>query len=92
MNKYSKQILNKRNKNAPEQTNRISATFDIYNFGIARSVRLSVLLPSCLGYRNAGCLQLSHHRPPEMCGLRTRPRTDVDPPPVSIIVSLPPGR
>jgi len=32
------------------------------------------------GYRHAGCLQLSHHRPPEMCGLRTRPRTDVDPP------------
>jgi len=32
------------------------------------------------GYRHAGCLQLSYHRPPEMCGLRTRPRTDVDPP------------
>ena len=27
------------------------------------------------------CLQLSHRRPPKMCGLQTRPRTDVDPPP-----------
>ena len=26
-----------------------------------------------------GCLQLNHRRPPEMCGLRTRPQTDVDP-------------
>ena len=34
-----------------------------------------------LGYRHAGCLQLSYHRPPKMCGLQTRPRTDVDPPP-----------
>jgi len=34
-------------------------------------------LPS---YKHAGCLQFSHRRPPEMCGLRTRPRTDVDPP------------
>ena len=47
---------------------------------ILRSVRLSVPRRSCLGYRHAGCLQLSHRRPPEMCGLRTRPRTDVDPP------------
>jgi len=47
--------------------------------GIARSVRLSLPWCSCLGYRHAGCLQLSHRRPPEMCGLRTRPRTDVDP-------------
>ena len=30
--------------------------------------------------RNAGCLQLSHRQPPEMCRLRTRPRTDADPP------------
>ena len=50
------------------------------HFGIARSVRLFVPLRSCLGYRHAGCLQLSHRRPPEMCGLRTRPLTDVDPP------------
>ena len=51
------------------------------HFGIARSVRLSVPWRSCLGYRHAGCLQLSHCRPPETCGLRTRtrPRTDVDP-------------
>ena len=35
MNKYSKQISYKRNKSAPKQTNRISATFDIDNFGIA---------------------------------------------------------
>jgi len=41
-------------------------------FGIARSVRRSVPWRSCL--------QLSHRRSPEMCGvLRTRPRTDVDP-------------
>jgi len=33
-----------------------------------------------LGYRQAGCLQLSHRLLLEMCGLRTRPRTDVDPP------------
>ena len=50
------------------------------HFGIARSVRLSVPRRSCLGYRHAGSLQLSHRRPPQMCGLRTRPRTDVDPP------------
>ena len=50
------------------------------HFGVARSVRLSVRWRSCLGCRHAGCLQLSHRRPPEMCGLRTRPRTDVDPP------------
>ena len=53
-------------------------------FGIARSVRLSVCLSHgaavCLGYRHAGCLQLSQRRPPEMCRLRTRPRTDVDSP------------
>jgi len=29
--------------------------------------------------RYAGCLQLGYRRPPEMCGLWTRPRTDVDP-------------
>ena len=50
------------------------------HFGMARSVRLSVPWRSCLGYRHAGCLQLSHRRPPEMCGRRTLPRTDVDPP------------
>ena len=44
------------------------------------TIRPSVSWCSCLGYRHAGCLQLSHRRPPEMCGLRTRPRTDVDPP------------
>jgi len=49
------------------------------HFGIARSVRLSVPWRSCLGHRHSGCLQLSHRRPPEKCGLRTRPRTDVDP-------------
>ena len=46
------------------------------HFETARSIRLSVPWRSCLGYRHAGCLQLSHHRPPEMCGLRTR----IDPP------------
>jgi len=43
-------------------------------------VRLSVPWRSCL-YRDAACcLQLSHRRPTEMCGLQTRPRIDVDPP------------
>ena len=46
------------------------------HFGIVRSVRLSVPWRSCLGYRHAGCLQLNHRRPPEMCRLRTSPRTD----------------
>ena len=41
---------------------------------------MSVPWRSCLGYRHAGCLQLSQRRPPEMYGLRTRPRTDVNPP------------
>ena len=50
------------------------------HFGIARSVRLSVPWRSCLGYRHAGCLQRSHRRPPEVCGVRICPRTDVDPP------------
>jgi len=51
-----------------------------WHFGIARSVRLSVPWRSCLGYRHAGCMQLSQRRPTKMCGLRTRPRTNVDPP------------
>ena len=59
------------------------------HFGIARPVRLSVPRRSCLGYRRAGCLQLSHRRPPEMCGLRTRPRTDVDPSRFFATVELP---
>ena len=42
------------------------------------TIHPSVSVPwcSCLGYRHAGCLQLSHRRSPEMCGLRM----DVDPP------------
>jgi len=48
-------------------------------FGVL-PVCLSVPWRSCLGYSHAGCLQLSHRLPPEMRGLRTRPRTDVDPP------------
>jgi len=47
---------------------------------VCLSVRLCVPRCSRLGYRHAGCLQLSHRRPQEMCGLRTHPRTDVDPP------------
>ena len=46
----------------------------------APSVRMYVPWRSCVGYTHAGCLQFSDRRPPEMCGLRTRPRTDVDPP------------
>ena len=49
-------------------------------FGISRSVRLFVPWCSCLGYRHVGCLQLSHHWPPEMCRLWTHPRMDVDVP------------
>ena len=44
------------------------------------AIRLSVCPMAQLGSRHAGCLQLCHRRPPEMCGLRTSPRTDVDPP------------
>jgi len=51
---------------------------------VCLSVRLSVPWRSCLSYRHAGCLQLSHRRPPEMCRLRTRSRTDVDPPRVEL--------
>jgi len=48
---------------------------------ISQSVRPSVCpTRSCLGCRHAGCLQLSNRWPPEMCGLWTRPRTNVDPP------------
>ena len=55
------------------------------------SVCLTVCLSVCLSRgaaaldcRLAGCRQLSHSRPPEMRGLRTRPRTDVDPPRVEL--------
>ena len=44
------------------------------------TIHLSVPRHSCLGYRHAGCLQLSHRRPPAMCGLWTSLQTDVDPP------------
>ena len=47
------------------------------HFGIAQSVCLAHGVAACLGYRHAGCLQLSHCRPPEVSRLRTRPRTDV---------------
>ena len=43
------------------------------------SVCLSRGAAACLGYRHIGCLQLSYHRLPEMCRLRSRPRTDIDP-------------
>jgi len=43
-------------------------------------VRLPVPWRSCL-YRDAACcLHLSYPQPPEMSGLQTRPRIDVDPP------------
>jgi len=66
----------------PTFGNRVWATFFAVrgHFGIERSVHLSVPWRSCLGYRHAGYLQLCHHRPPEMCGLRTCPWMDVDPP------------
>ena len=50
------------------------------HFGIAQSIRLSVPWCSCLGYRHAGCLQLSHRQPPKVCRLTTHPRMNVDPP------------
>jgi len=50
-----------------------------WNSAIRPSICPIVQLP-CLGYRHAGCLQLSHRQPPEMCGLWTRLWTDVDPP------------
>ena len=70
------------------------------HLGVAQSVRLSVPWRSCLSYRHAGCLQLCHHRPPAVRGLRTSPRTDIDPPRFldrtavggRHIVSPPPGR
>jgi len=52
----------------------------LLNSMIRPSVCLSISRRSCLAYRHAGCLQLSHRRPPDMCQMRTRPRTDVDPP------------
>ena len=36
--------------------------------------------PSVCLSQGVAALGYSHRRPPEMCGLRTRPRTDVDPP------------
>ena len=39
---------------------------------VCLSICLSHGAATCLRYRHAGCLQLSHRRPPEMCGLRTR--------------------
>jgi len=47
---------------------------------ISPFVCLSHGAAACLGYRHAGCLQLSHRRSPEMCKLWTRPQTEVDPP------------
>ena len=72
--------LNHTTRHGVDSLNDLQSMFFLMNFGIARSVRLSVPWRSCLGYRHAGCLQLSHRRPPDMCGLRTRPRTDADPP------------
>ena len=70
------------------------------HFRIVRFVCRSVPYCICLRHRHAVCLQLSHRRPSEMCGLRTRPQTDTDPPPFfdrtaiggGHIVSPPPGR
>ena len=45
---------------------------------IRPSVCLSHGAAACLGYRHAGCLQLSHRRPPDMCGLQIR-RDFLDP-------------
>ena len=45
---------------------------------MTRSVRLSVPWRRCLVHRHAGCLKLSHRRPPEMCWLQTSSQTDED--------------
>jgi len=45
------------------------------HLGIARPV-----CPMAQLYAHAGCLQLSHRRPRDMCGQRTHRRPDVDPP------------
>ena len=68
---------------APRETNQSFAnkcTCSRVRLVLCTSLLHSPVGLSVPGYRHAGCLQLSHHRPPEMCGLRTRPRTDVDPP------------
>ena len=44
-----------------------------------RAVKRVCVCVNC-HYRHAGCLQLSHRRLPELCGLRTCPRMDLDPP------------
>ena len=51
--------------------------YAIYFSALPKSSR-NVVQTSRLVERNL--LQLAHRWPPEMCGLRTRPRTDVDPP------------
>jgi len=53
----------------------------VFGGGIKRYRDPSVCLShgaAALGYRHAGCLQLCHRQPPEMCRLRTRLRMDVD--------------
>ena len=61
----------------------------------AITVRQAIIIPTpyrhpsvCLSLRLSvpwrSCPRLGHRRPPEMCGLRTRPRTDVDPPRVEL--------
>jgi len=71
----------------------------LWNSVIAMSVYLSVPWLSCLSCRHAGCLQLCHSWPPEMCILWTRPHVDAPqflPPsncdPWGHIVSLSQGR
>ena len=54
------------------------------------AIRPSVPWRSCprraaaVGSTHAGCLQLNQRRPPVTCRLRTRPRTDVDPPRIEL--------
>ena len=69
-----------------------------WNSAIRPSVRLSVPWRSCLGYRHAGCLQLSHRRPlpdPSADGRRSAAIFAIDELPSAAggdIVSPPPGR
>jgi len=52
MNKYSKQILNKRNKNTAKQTTRISTTFDIC-FTISVNKAISPISNQILSLKHA---------------------------------------
>jgi len=73
---------NKKNKNTRRGFYAPAVGGALSDTAIRPSVRLSVPGRSCP--RRAAALGYSNRRPPEMCGLRTRPRTEVDPPRVEL--------